>query len=437
MRLTILAFGTRGDVQPLLALGKALQAQGHQVCLVASSHFKPWIEQHGLEAAPASVDIQAVMMSEGGHDWVEQGTNQFRQMRVMKKLLNRHGLAMMNDAWQASAGTEVLVSSFTSDIYAVSIAEKLGIPHISTPLQPALVATRSGPATLNAPFPHRDSLVNYLFGKVLIEPAGWRLAGDLNNRFRQETLELPPQTRRDNWRGLRRMLVVQGFSRHVVPHPPDWPGNIHTSGYWFLDEDRSWQPPQALLDFIKGGEPPVYIGFGSMTGRDPQRLTGLIIEALGQTRRRAVLQTGWAGIGQMPLPETIFPLDNAPHNWLFPRMSAVVHHGGAGTTGESLRAGAPTLIIPHMAEQPFWGARVAALGVGPAPIPRPRLTASNLAAAIEQAAGDPDMSRRAADLGARIRAEDGIGAAVAIIEAYLCRKPTDSDHANPMSEGYN
>ncbi|MBW7884371.1 MAG: glycosyltransferase family 1 protein [Caldilineaceae bacterium] len=418
-KITFIAFGTRGDVQPIVALGKALHARGHQVRLIASANFTAWIQQHGLDAVAANVDIQAMMMGEGGHEWIEHGNDPLRQTRVMKRLIDQHGLTMMRDAWRACQDAEVVVSSFTSDVYAVSIAEKLRAKHISTPLQPTLVATRSGMATMNAPLPNRVSLVNYLFGKILIEPYGWRLMGAINNRFRQETLGLPPQSYRENRRGLHRMLVVQGYSAHVVPQPHDWPANIHTAGYWFLDEDRAWQAPQELLEFIHTGEPPVYVGFGSMTGRNPRALTDTIVQAVAQSGQRAILQAGWAGMGDTELPPGIFLLDAAPHSWLFPRMRAVVHHGGAGTTAESLRAGVPMVIVPHLADQPFWGARVAALGVGPQPIPRNRLTAENLAAAIRQATTEPAMRDRATELGATIRAEDGIGAAADVIEAYL------------------
>ncbi|MCC7263730.1 MAG: glycosyltransferase family 1 protein, partial [Candidatus Latescibacteria bacterium] len=332
---------------------------------------------------------------------------------------NQHGLAMMRDAWHACQDTEVIFSSFTSDVFAASIAERLRARHISTPLLPALVATRSGLATQQAPFPNRQSLVNYLFGKWLVEPLGWRLMGAINNQFRREVLGLPPQTVRDHRQRMRSALVIQGFSPHVVPHPLDWPANIHTTGYWFLDEGRAWQPPPALAGFLEAGAPPVFIGFGSMTGREPQKLTRLLVDAVVQSGQRAILQSGWAGIGGMQLPPQIFLLGNAPHQWLFPHLGAAVHHGGAGTTAASLRAGVPTVIVPHLADQPFWGWRVAALGVGPQPIPRHRLTAANLAGAIHRAATDEVMKRRAGQLGANIRAEDGIGVAVGLVDRFL------------------
>jgi len=419
MRITFIAFGTRGDVQPAIALGQALQANGHHVRILASAHFKPWIESHGLEAAEASVDIQAVMESEGGQDWVEHGNDLIRQMRVMKALLDKWGRAMMLDAWSACRDAEAVVSSFTSDLYAVSIAEKRGAKHISMPLQPALIATRSGAAAINAPAPNRESVLNYLFGKALVETMPWQLFGVQANRFREQVLGLPSQTRAQNLAARKRMLVVHAYSPRVAPPPRDWPDNYHTTGYWFLDESNHWSPPAELEQFISAGEPPVCIGFGSMTGRDPQRITRLVVEAVKRSGRRAVLLAGWAGLGAEELPPTIFRLDAAPHGWLYPRMAAVVHHGGAGTTAAGLRAGVPTVVVPHMADQPFWGQRVHALGVGPKPIPRPKLTAENLGQAIHAAATDPAMRQRAQALGEQIRAEDGVGRAVGLIEAYL------------------
>ena len=387
--------------------------------ILAGANFADWIQQHGLIPLPTQIDMQAIMASEGGRDWVEKGHNPVVQLRIMGQLLDRHGMQIAQDAWEACQGSDLLVSSFTSDVYAVGMAEKLGIPHVSMPLQPTLFTTKDGRTLLNAPMPNRTSWINHFFGKLFIETAAWTLYGDMANRVRTEMLNLPAQTRRQNRADRQKMTIIHGYSPHVVPHPADWPSNFHTAGYWFLDEADQWQPPIDLYDFLAAGTPPIALGFGSMTGRKPQRMSEIVVEAVQMAGQRAILLSGWAGLGQMQLPDTIFQLAAAPHSWLFPQMAAVVHHGGAGTTAAGLRAGVPSILVPHFADQPFWGQRVASLGVGPKPILRPRLTAHKLAAAIDTAVSSQPMRHKAAELGNRIRAEDGIGQAVKIIEQKL------------------
>ena len=170
-----------------------------------------------------------------------------------------------------------------------------------------------------------------------------------------------------------------------------------------------------MKDFLEAGSPPVYIGFGSMSSREPEATTRLVIEALRRVGQRAILLSGWGGLQKTDLPDMVFMGESLPHAWLFPRVAAVVHHGGAGTTAAGLRAGVPSITVPFFGDQPFWGRRIAELGVGPEPIPRRRLTVERLASAIQQAVGDDGMRLRAAKLGARIRAEDGIAGAVEII----------------------
>ena len=419
MKITMIAIGTRGDVQPAVALGKALKAEGHSVRILAGANFTNWIKRHGLEGVASKIDIQSVMESDLGRDWIEKGGNPITQMRIIKKLTDQTGWQSMTDAWTACRDADVIFSSFTSDIYALSIAEKLGVPHISMPLQPALFPTRSGAATMNAPLPDRKSIINYIFGSLFLEPTNWRLAGKMVNRFRREVLSLQPQTRAQYLSAKRRLFTVQAYSRHVVPHAEDWPSTIRTTGFWFLEEQNDWEPPRDLTEFLDAGEPPVCIGFGSMVGRNLEQMTQIVIEAVRESGKRAVLLSGWAGIGNAKLGDNIYRLEAAPHEWLYPRVAAAVHHGGAGTTAASLRAGVPTLIVPHLGDQPFWGQRVYSLGAGPKPIPRNKLTARGLAAAIRAATTNHNIKRRAQDLGAKIRAEDGIGQAVEMIEKYL------------------
>jgi UDP:flavonoid glycosyltransferase YjiC (YdhE family) len=415
----MIAFGTRGDVQPAVVLGKELKAKGHSVRILAGANFKEWIEGHGLEAVASTIDIQSVMESDLGRDWIEKGANPITQMRVIKKLTDQTGWQSMTEAWTACRDAVLILSSFTSDIYALSIAEKTGALHISMPLQPALFPTRSGAATMNAPLPNRNSIFNYMFGRFFLEPFNWRLSGKMVNRFRQEVLSLQPQTHAEYLAVKRRLFTVQAYSRHIVPHAEDWPSTIRTTGFCFLEEQNGWQPPISLTDFLDAGEPPVCIGFGSMVGHNLEQVTRIVIDGVRESGRRAVLLSGWAGIGDAKLGDEIYRIEAAPHEWLYPRVSAAVHHGGAGSTAASLRAGVPTVIVPHLGDQPFWGQRVYALGAGPKPISRKRLTASGLAAAIRAATTNQNMRSRAKELGTKIRSENGIGQAVEVIEQYL------------------
>ena len=418
MNITMIAVGTRGDIQPAIALGKALKQRGHRVRILASSNFRNWIHQHGLESAEATVNIQQLMESEGGVEWVEKGHNPLVQGRIMKRLLDQTGWALVWEAWQACEDADAIISSFTSDAYVTAMAEKLNVPQISMPLQPALIATRDGRSVMNAPFPNRTTAINRWFSQLILEPYPWQMLGDLTTRLRQE-LQLPPQSAKENKAARQKILTLLAYSPHVVPHPTDWPPNVHTTGYWFLDEQPNWQPPAALQAFLDAGSPPVYIGFGSMTGRNAAQTTNLILDALAISGQRAIVGSGWAGLGSKSLPDSMFQIESVPHSWLFPRMAAVVHHGGAGTTAAGLRAGVPSFIIPHFADQPYWGLRVHALGVGPKPQPRHKLTAQKLADGIETAVSDPTIKQNAAALGAKICAEDGVANAVTLIENHL------------------
>jgi sterol 3beta-glucosyltransferase len=199
-----------------------------------------------------------------------------------------------------------------------------------------------------------------------------------------------------------------------VPKPPDWNESSVVTGYWFLD-DKGWVMPPSLRGFLDASSPPVYVGFGSIPSTDPVRTTAMVVEALAIAGQRGILASGWGGLTAGFMSDRIYMLDVVPHDRMFPYVAAVVHHGGAGTTAAGLRAGKPTVICPFFGDQPFWGRQVARLGAGPAPVLHKDLTASRLAQAILVAVEDVGVRTRAAQLGERIRAEDGVGRAVAFI----------------------
>jgi UDP:flavonoid glycosyltransferase YjiC (YdhE family) len=207
-------------------------------------------------------------------------------------------------------------------------------------------------------------------------------------------------------------------SRHVVERPADWDAHFQVTGYLF-DDDPEWTPRQDLTDFLAAGEAPVYIGFGSMPDSKPQVTTQMLFDAVRQSGKRAVILIGWAGLGAEEVPSNIHLLKYAPHGWLFPKMATVVHHGGAGTTAAGFRAGVSMVIVPHSGDQPYWGRRAKQLGVGADPIPRKKLTADKLAAAIQEATTHHQMRDKAAELSRKIANEDGIGIAVEAVQKFL------------------
>jgi sterol 3beta-glucosyltransferase len=192
----------------------------------------------------------------------------------------------------------------------------------------------------------------------------------------------------------QRYPVLYGYSPAVLPKPEDWDDSLHVTGYWFLDSPSDWQPPAALVDFLKAGPPPVYAGFGSMAGSDPDALSAMVVEALARVKQRGILASGWGGLAHANLPDHVIAVESVPHDWLFPQMAAVVHHGGAGTTATGLRVGVPSIVVPFLADQFFWGQRVAQLGVGSNPIPRQQLTVQRLAAAIDGVVNDQIITER-------------------------------------------
>jgi UDP:flavonoid glycosyltransferase YjiC (YdhE family) len=336
----------------------------------------------------------------------------------MQGLFEQYGPGLIETAYEAADGADVILSSFFSNVFAGSIAEKSGARHISAMLTPTPLATRSGPATISAPRPGSDSWVNYLLHKAVIERVDWSLTQGPANTFRQNALGLPFQGREEYLKYLSRTPILHGISPQVVPHPRDWPATTHTTGYWFLADDLGWQPTRELLDFLDAGDPPVFLSFGSMTSRDPNATTKLLADAVALSGKRAIIQAGWANLGEAALPDSVHLVGYVPHSWLLPRVAAAVHHGGAGTTAQVMATGIPAVAVPHMGDQPYWGVRIVQLGVGPRPIPRVKLTAPKLAGAIRQMTTDQGMRRRAAELGAKIRTENGVAAAADLIERY-------------------
>ena len=415
MKITIIAPGSRGDVQPYVALGTGLRAAGHTVCVLTTHDFQSLVTSYGLEfvGIGGSAEAQAQQQMQG---LVEQGNvlkilaSTGRGARQMAHQAAVSGLA-------ASQDSDLLVGGLGGLAVGLALAEKLDIPFVQAYLLP-FTPTGAFPSIL-MPLPEirLPTWANRMSHRAT-QQMMWQMLRGADTRARTEVLRLP---RAPFWGPLGSLQrhkhpILYGYSPHVVPRPADWPDFIHVTGYWFLEPAAGWNPPADLVQFLEGGPPPVYIGFGSMLSRDPQATTDLVVQALARSGRRGVLYGGWGGLQKARLPETVYMTSSLPHSWLFPRMAAVVHHGGAGTTAAALQAGVPSIVTPFFGDQPFWGQRVHALGAGPRPISRQRLTVDSLAEAIQRAVSDTRMQQRAAELGKRIRAENGTARATAIIE---------------------
>ncbi len=428
MLITLLIAGSRGDIQPAIALGVGLKKAGYQVRLVTFEIFRSLVTGHGLDYSPIHLDMPTILAQRGQPELFDSGAMAFRFLPEIIKVFQVMYEQMARDFWEAASGSDALIGGPASDWLASSIAEMLAIPYINSSVFP-VAPTRFFPTVL---WPRMSSAGS---GKGL--SGAWnrftyRLVGDLSwagihslvNKSRR-VLEMPPIPLWGNADRPRQQAAfsLAGFSELVLQRPPDWPANIHVTGYWFLDTPQ-YEPPPALRAFLEEGVPPVYIGFGSMPGKEPARLASLVCEALNLSHQRGVLFTGAGvlgqGMAQIADVRDVFFLEEVPHDWLFPRMAAVVHHGGAGTTAAGLRAGVPSVLIPVAgSDQMMWAQRIKVLGLGPDPIPRPRLTAERLADAIRRAVTEPAMHEQTGRIGEKIRAEDGVGQAVRIIDRFF------------------
>lgn len=416
--ISIVASGTRGDVQPYIALGIGLKAAGHQVRLLTNENFEPMVTEAGLDFFSIGKSIEAILENEEWHKVLESSNflRILRQMQTEMKQQASYFASVMPDLVQ---GSDLIIAGAGGISGVYTIANLLNIPMIQAFVFP-FTPTAAFPSPLVPNLP-AGGIVNRLSFHITRQMF-WQSSKTAD----VATREILGAAKAPFWgpykqMSLQKTPVLYGYSRHVLPHPADWPAHHVTTGYWFLDTYDHWTPPADLVEFLNAGDAPVYIGFGSMRTRNPEEAGAIALEALAISGQRGIIASGWGGLKADRLPESIHPITSIPHSWLFPQMAAVVHHGGAGTTAAGLAAGVPSVIIPFMGDQPFWGKRVADLGVGPTPIPRKKLTAQQLADAITEAVTNHAMRQRARTLGENIRAEDGIASAIQVIERVLHR----------------
>ncbi|KAI0467321.1 hypothetical protein F4859DRAFT_274988 [Xylaria cf. heliscus] len=411
LKITCLTIGSRGDVQPYIALCKGLMAEGHRPRIATHTEFRDWIEGHGIEFAPVAGDPGELLRV-----CIENGTFTWAFLREANSNFRGWLDGLLASAYTACVGSDLLIES-PSAMAGIHIAEALNIPYFRAFTMP-WTRTRAYPHAFIVPEHKMGGAYNYVT-YVMFDNVFWKATAHQVNRWRNSVLGLP-NTNLEKMQP-NKVPFLYNFSPAVVAPPLDYSDWIRVTGYWFLDEGLDWTPPDDLREFIdkarKDGKKLVYVGFGSIMVPDPAKMTKEVIDGVLKADVRCILSKGWsdrldkthASIPEHVLPPEIFQIKSAPHDWLFRQIDAAAHHGGSGTTGASLRAGIPTIIRPFFGDQFFFGSRVEDLGVG---ICLKKWGANSFAKALWEATHSDRMIVKAKVLGETIRKENGVNTAI-------------------------
>ncbi|XP_034691018.1 sterol 3-beta-glucosyltransferase UGT80A2 isoform X2 [Vitis riparia] len=382
LQIVMLIVGTRGDVQPFIAIGKRLQDYGHRVRLATHANFKEFVLTSGLEFFPLGGDpkvLAGYMVKNKG--FLPSGPSEIPIQRNQMKEIVYSLLPACKDPDMDSG------IPFKADAI-IANPPAYGHTHVAEALKIPIHIFFTMPWTPTSEFPHPLSRVKqpagYRLSYQIVDSMIWLGIRDMVNDMRKKKLKLRPVTYLSGSQGSD-SDIPHGYiwSPHLVPKPKDWGPKVDVVGFCFLDLASNYEPPQELVKWLEAGQKPIYIGFGSLPVQEPEKMTQIIVDALEETGQRGIINKGWGGLGNLAQPkESIYLLDNCPHDWLFLQCKAVVHHGGAGTTAAGLKAACPTTIVPFFGDQPFWGERVHARGVGPSPIPVEEFSLHKLVDAI-------------------------------------------------------
>lgn len=414
MHITIFVYGTWGDLRPHTALGMALKERGHDIQVVASRGYEDWIRARNLDYYPLTSDVNVFTKENAAI--IDEGIIQ--QIQMSRKALPPIMTQMGAECYEATRDSDVLMTvefgvSLLFDVIKTNNLKTILInpAHLNLTSEFSSAATPAAPDWF--PFPKWYNRMSY----SLVQRIQWMVFSGSRNKI-AEKLGVDKSKFAEFQAMINSTPALTTVSKHILQRPADWGEHWQITGYIF-DEDADWSPPQDLVDFLEAGEAPVYIGFGSMPDSKPEATTRTIIEAVQKTGKRAIILSGWAELGADDVPDNIYILKYAPHNWLFPKMSALIHHGGAGTTASGLRAGVPTTIVPHAGDQAYWGRTVKQLGIGTDPIPRKKLSVENLAQVIRTLTSDKSLRDNAQALSQKIQEEDGLAEAVQWVERFL------------------
>lgn len=440
MKIAMLVVGTRGDVQPFLAVAKRLQEFGHHVRLATHINFRDFVKSAGVEFYPLGGDprvLAGYMARNKG--LIPSAPGEISIQRKQLKAIIESLLPACTEP-NMESGVPFRAQAIIANPPAY------GHAHVAEALRVPIHIFFTMPWTPTYEFPHPlarvpQSAANWLSYIIVDLMIWWGIRSYIND-FRRRKLKLPPIAYFSMYYGsISHLPTGYMWSQHVVPKPKDWGPLVDVVGYCFLNLSSKYRPREEFVDWINKGPKPIYIGFGSMPLEDPRKTTGIILEALTDTGQRGILDRGWGDLGVLSdIPDHIFLLENCPHDWLFPQCSAVVHHGGAGTTATGLKAGCPTTVVPFFGDQFFWGDRIHQKGLGPEPIPIAQLSTEALSNAMRFML-QPEVKARVMDIAQLIQNEDGVAAAVDAFHQHLPDEPPmppepskapEDDHPNPI-----
>jgi UDP:flavonoid glycosyltransferase YjiC (YdhE family) len=409
MKFIVATFGTEGDARPLAALCRGLMDAGHQARLLANAATLGSAQALGVPTTALAGDIRAALASHGAvAGVVAKGGGFNATARALAKIANENSESWLRALIEAGDGCDAILAAGLAGFVGFSAAEYLGAKGVGRGLIP-ITPTGAFPSPFLPP-----KWVPRLFNRAshrFVNATLWRAFRDKTNAARA-VFKLPP--RKAVWTDLP---MLYGVSPRLLPTPVDWPANARLCGQW-LAPSHPWTPPRALMNFLAAAEAPVYIGFGSMSGFDSGRLLDALIEAMAG--RRALFNPGWSGVDPKALPDTFLAIGDTPHDWLFPLTAVVIHHGGSGTSHSAARAGVPSIVVPFAGDQFFWAERLRLVGVAPAAVDGRRPKVLALARALDFTA-DAKVRNRARALGETMRAENGVGDAVADLERIVAR----------------
>ncbi|CAM6119336.1 unnamed protein product [Calypogeia fissa] len=432
LQIVMLIVGTRGDVQPFVAIGKHLQEYGHRVRLATHTNFREFVMTAGLEFYPLGGDpkvLAGYMVKNKG--FLPSGPGEIQVQRKQIK-------AIINSLLPACVETDTESGNAFPFRAQAIIANPpaYGHVHVAEYLQVPLHIFFTMPWTATSQFPHPLSRVKssagYRMSYQVVDSLIWWGIRSMINDFRKKKLKLRPITYLSGTQGsISELPTGYIWSPHLVPKPRDWGPLVDVVGFCFLDLAQDYKPPKDLMQWLKAGPPPIYVGFGSLPVVDPKGMTEIIVKALEVTEQRGIIYKGWGGMGDLAIvPENIFLIEDCPHDWLFKQCKAVVHHGGAGTTAAGLKAACPTTVVPFFGDQPFWGEQINKKGVGPPPIAVDQFSLDKLVKAIQYMLQD-EVKQKAEELAKAMENEDGIEGAVQAFHKHLPRDTPQPPHTHP------